>query len=182
MVDGSVRDYWDSPASTFDSWLVHGLADPAMRQAWRALLAELMPERAAVVADLGCATGSPAILLAAARHAVTGIDLAPAMVEPAAEMAVRHGVDVRFDVGDAAEPSLEPGGFDVVPARHVVWTLPDPAAGPGRVCAVGRHHRRRALSSVWPPMTARQRMRNRPSRAGSGTACDRTAAIGSVRP
>jgi len=29
-------------------------------------------------------------------------------------------------VGDAADPDLAPGGFDVVFARHVVWALPDP--------------------------------------------------------
>lgn len=128
MVDGSVRDYWNSQAATFDTWPDHGLGDPAVRQAWRDLLVEVLPAPPAIVADLGCGTGSLAVLLAKAGHTVTGIDLAPAMVEQAAEKAARHGVDVRFEVGDVAVPPLDPGTFDVVLCRHVVWTLPDPAA------------------------------------------------------
>jgi SAM-dependent methyltransferase len=40
--------------------------------------------------------------------------------------------DVVFVQGDAAEPPLVPGSYDVVLSRHVLWALPDPAAALAR--------------------------------------------------
>jgi SAM-dependent methyltransferase len=37
-----------------------------------------------------------------------------------------------FLVGDAADPPLDAGQFDVVLSRHVLWAMPDPAAALGR--------------------------------------------------
>lgn len=128
MVDASARQYWDSLAPTFDSWPDHGLAEPVMRRAWLDLLIDVLPEPPAVVADLGCGTGSLAVLLAESGYTVSGLDLAPAMIERAGDKADRHNVDVRFAVGDAAAPPYDPASLDVVLARHVVWALPDPAA------------------------------------------------------
>ena len=54
------------------------------------------------------------------------MNLSPLMVQLATAKADDAGLRVDFTVGDAAEPNLEPGGYDVVFARHVVWALPDP--------------------------------------------------------
>jgi SAM-dependent methyltransferase len=43
-------------------------------------------------------------------------------------------LSVSFAVGDASEPDLPASTFDVVLSRHVLWALPDPAAGLGRWC------------------------------------------------
>jgi SAM-dependent methyltransferase len=78
------------------------------------------------VLDLGCGTGSIALLLAEAGHRVTGVDLAPRMIRSArAKLAGAH-LPATFLVGDAAEPPE--GAVDVVLTRHLVWTLPDPQA------------------------------------------------------
>ncbi|MFC7534346.1 class I SAM-dependent methyltransferase [Actinoplanes sp. GCM10030250] len=82
------------------------------------------------VLDVGCGRG--AVLFPAARAAgpggqVTGIDLAPSMVELTSRDAADLGtVDVR--VGDAQDPGFPAASFDVVTAGLLLFFLPDPGA------------------------------------------------------
>jgi SAM-dependent methyltransferase len=121
--------YWDEQASTFDEAPDHGLRDATIRSAWASLLTALMPPAPARIVDLGCGTGSLAILLGEAGHTVSGIDVAAGMISRAREKAAAAGVDAEFEIGDAMTPPWPPATFDVVLARHVVWTLPDPGLG-----------------------------------------------------
>lgn len=125
---------WDAEAAGFDDAPDHGLHDPGVRAAWAALLQPEVPSRSDVV-DLGCGTGSLAVLLAEQGHRVRALDLSPAMVARARHKA--EGLDVAVDVGDAARPAVV-GPVDVVLARHVVWALPDPAAALRRWAALLR--------------------------------------------
>ena len=74
------RELWDAEAATFDDEADHGLADPATREAWRALLLGVLPPAPARIADLGCGTGSLSVLLAREGYAVDGLDLSPERV------------------------------------------------------------------------------------------------------
>ena len=116
---------WDAEAETFDQEADHGLADPECRDAWRELLVTHLPPAPARVADLGCGTGTLALLLAEAGYAVDGVDFSPVMVRRARAKA---GHVATFHEGDAAEPPLDDAAYDVVLSRHVLWALPDPAA------------------------------------------------------
>lgn len=120
---------WDAEAATFDDEPDHGLHDAATREAWLRLLMEHLPPAPARVADLGCGTGTLSVLLAAEGYDVHGVDLSPEMVSRARAKAEAAGVAARFDNGDAADPALPSGGFDVVLSRHVLWALPEPATG-----------------------------------------------------
>ncbi|WP_380176451.1 class I SAM-dependent methyltransferase [Kineococcus sp. DHX-1] len=120
------RRCWDEQAATFDEAADHGLRDPAVRRAWSDLLLPLLPP-AAVVADLGCGTGTLSVLVAEAGHDVHGVDLSPRMVDSARAKAAAAGVPAHFRVGDAADPAFEPGSVDVVLARHVLWAFEEPA-------------------------------------------------------
>ena len=95
------------------------------RSAWASLLIPLMPPAPARIADVGCGTGSVAVLLAEAGHHVSGLDVAPAMVVRARAKAARAGVDIEFVVADAVAPPWRPKSFDAVLARHILWALPD---------------------------------------------------------
>jgi ubiquinone/menaquinone biosynthesis C-methylase UbiE len=117
--------YWDSQAATFDHQPDHGLLDPQVRQAWRRLLVAELPAAPAAVADLGCGTGTLSVLLAAEGYAVTGLDFAPQMIRAARAKARAAGVSARFELSDAAAPTLPAASFDVVLARHVLWAMPD---------------------------------------------------------
>jgi ubiquinone/menaquinone biosynthesis C-methylase UbiE len=122
-----VRHYWDEQASGFDNEPDHGLRDPTVHEAWSALLHAALPPAPTDVTDLGCGTGSLAVLLARSGHRVRGVDLSDAMIAAARAKATAANVAVDFEQGDAAEPPYPPSSTDVVLARHVLWALPDPA-------------------------------------------------------
>ncbi len=128
----AVRAEWDGYAAAFDDEPDHGLRDPEVRAAWRELLLRHLPAAPARVADLGCGTGSLSVLLAGEDYAVHGLDLSDEMVARARRKAADAEVDVTFSQGDASAPTLEPGTYDVVLCRHVLWALPDPSAALGR--------------------------------------------------
>ncbi|MFJ9130806.1 class I SAM-dependent methyltransferase [Streptomyces sp. NPDC102340] len=117
---------WEAMAGEFDDEPDHGLRDPVVRAAWAERLAGWLPEGAGDVVDIGCGTGSMSLLAAERGHRVTGVDSAPGMLELARRKLV--GRDAEFLLGDAAEPPVAAGAYDVVLARHVLWMLPDVAA------------------------------------------------------
>lgn len=151
--------YWDSQAQTFDDQPDHGLRDPHVRDAWKKLLLSQLPPAPAMIADLGCGTGSLTVLLAAAGHTVTGLDSAPQMIKAARAKATAAGASARLVISDAAAPALPAGCFDAVLARHVLWAMPDIDAALGQwtrllkpggvvVLAEGRWHTGAGLTAA----------------------------------
>ncbi|WP_441247997.1 class I SAM-dependent methyltransferase [Kitasatospora sp. McL0602] len=127
----AITEYWDAAAASFDDEPDHGLRSVAVRAAWVRRLAGWLPpagERPLSVLDVGCGTGSLSLLMAQAGHRVVGVDLAPEMVARARGKLGAAAQPAWFLVGDAAAPPTRAGRFDVVIARHLLWTLPDPAA------------------------------------------------------
>lgn len=117
---------WDAEADTFDQEPDHGLRPPAVRAAWAARLAAWLPGESSELLDLGCGTGSLALLAAERGHRVTAVDLSSRMVAHA--RAKLAGTDAEVLVGDAAAPPVGERTFDVVLARHILWAMADPEA------------------------------------------------------
>lgn len=115
---------WDEAADSFDDEPDHGLRDPTVRAAWRELLISVLPPSPARVADLGCGTGTLTRLLVDSGFAVDALDFSPVMLEHAR----RKVPEARFVLADASNPPLQPGRYDVILSRHVLWALPDPPA------------------------------------------------------
>jgi SAM-dependent methyltransferase len=124
----AIAEYWDRAAGEFDRAPDHGLGDPATRAAWAARLATWIPDAPLDVLDLGCGTGTLSVLLAQRGHRVTGLDLSGRMAQRARAKLAEARLDARLLVGDAADPPVRRHAFDVILARHVLWTLPDPPA------------------------------------------------------
>ncbi|GAB2895554.1 class I SAM-dependent methyltransferase [Streptomyces mayteni] len=124
----AIAAYWDAAADRFDEEPDHGLRAVETRTAWRRRLRSWLPPGPADVLDVGCGTGSLTLLMAEAGHRVTGVDLAPGMIRQAREKFQAADRGGRFLVGDAAAPPTGAARFDVLVARHLVWTLPDPRA------------------------------------------------------
>lgn len=126
MAKAPSPDLWDTIAKTYDHMRPdQGLTDPNVRAAWQAFYAEVLSSSDLHLLDAGCGTGSLSLALAETGHQVTGIDFAPAMIAEAKEKAELSGLPVSFAVMDAVSPDFEPGSFDAITCRQVLWALPD---------------------------------------------------------
>jgi len=66
------------------------------------------------VLDVACGTGNLALPAARVGADVTGVDIAPNLIEQAIANAEREGLKAKFDVGDAEAMTYADGEFDVV--------------------------------------------------------------------
>ncbi|MFG3437423.1 class I SAM-dependent methyltransferase [Nonomuraea sp. NPDC047897] len=92
------------------------------------------------VLDVGTGTGALAVRLARAGAEVTGVDLAPALVETARRLAGAEGLPVRYEVGDAEALPYGDAAFDVVVSSVGSIFAPDHGAVArelARVCRPG---------------------------------------------
>jgi len=121
-----IRRHWDRRANTFDDETGHGLVSERQRRAWLDLLSGLVGPAPQEVLDVGCGTGFLALRFAELGHTVTGIDLAPQMIDQARRKAEEANRKIDFRVDDAAALDSADEHFDWVVARHVIWNLPDP--------------------------------------------------------
>jgi SAM-dependent methyltransferase len=144
----TILDFWEQQSQQYDEEPDHGLRDSAAREAWRARLADWLPVEPSDVLDLGCGTGSLTRLALDAGHRVVGVDLTPGMVA----LAEAKCPEARFLVGDASRPPVGTARFDVLLARHLLWTLPDPHAVLAHWVSLVRPHGRLVLveGRWWP--------------------------------
>ena len=92
------------------------------------------------VLDVACGTGNLALPAARAGAEVTGIDIAPNLVEQARENAQREGLKVQFEEGDAEAMPYGFAEFDAVVTMFGAMFTPRPeavAAEMTRVCRPG---------------------------------------------
>lgn len=92
------------------------------------------------VLDVACGTGNLAIPAARLGAVVTGVDIAPNLIEQARENAKREGLNVQFDEGDAESLPYEDASFDAVITMFGAMFTPRPdltAAELKRVCRPG---------------------------------------------
>lgn len=94
---------------------------------WRqALVGELGPRVHDTILDVGCGTGTLAVLiaLAAAGSRVTGLDPDAAILERARAKAARHGASIAFVEGFAHDADRAGGPFDKVTSSLVFHQVP----------------------------------------------------------
>jgi ubiquinone/menaquinone biosynthesis C-methylase UbiE len=92
------------------------------------------------VLDVACGTGNTAIPAARAGGVVTGIDIAPNLLEQARQRASAEQLEVTFQEGDAEQLPFPDGAFDVVLTMFGAMFAPRPeqvAAELVRVCRAG---------------------------------------------
>ncbi len=92
------------------------------------------------VLDVACGTGNQSIPAARTGANVTGLDLAPNLLEQARRRAAEAGLKIQFDEGDAEALPYETGRFDVVLSMFGAMFAPRPevtAAELLRVCRPG---------------------------------------------
>jgi SAM-dependent methyltransferase len=100
--------------------------------------------------DAACGTGAVAFLAAERGAEVTGMDLAPVLIDRAKEIAAERGVEIRFDIGDAEAMSYDDASFDAVSSTCGVMFAPDHGAVARELARVTRPGGRIALAN-WTP-------------------------------
>ena len=91
-------------------------------------VAERVTLTGARVLDVGCGGGLLCEALARAGARVTGIDLAPGMIEVGRLHAAGQGLEIDYRVVAAEEVlAAEPGGFDVITCMEMLEHVPSPA-------------------------------------------------------
>lgn len=121
-----VHQYWNGRAATFDGESQHGIHSDEQHERWLRVLREWTGDDSRHVLDVGCGTGVISLLLAELKHAVVGVDFALEMLERARAKARRINHPIKFLRGDAEALPLPDDTFELVTARHLVWTLPNP--------------------------------------------------------
>ena len=92
------------------------------------------------VLDVACGSGNLAIFAAQKGADVTGIDIAPNLIEAARKRASAQGLNIKFEEGDAEQMPYEDGSFDLVMTMFGAMFAPRPdvtAAELLRVCKPG---------------------------------------------
>lgn len=100
--------------------------------------------------DVACGSGNLAIPAARAGAVVTGMDIAPAMVEQARENAKRESLQATFDEGDAEALKYADNSFDVVATMFGAMFAPRPELTAAELLRVCKHGGRIAMAN-WTP-------------------------------
>jgi len=114
------------------------------------VLERLEPQDGDRWVDLACGTGAVAERAAAAGADVTGIDLAPALIETARERAESLGLTIDYAVGDAENLDVPDASFDKVSSTCGVMFAPDHEAVAGELARVTKSGGRIGLAN-WTP-------------------------------
>ncbi len=113
--------WWDTDG---ESRPLHDL-NPARRD----YIAERVALKGARVLDVGCGGGILAEALARAGAQVTGIDLAPRVLEVARLHLHESGLDIEYrEIAIEALAAEMPGAFDVVTCMELLEHVPDPGS------------------------------------------------------
>lgn len=92
------------------------------------------------VLDVACGTGNVSLPAARAGGTVTGVDIAPNLLEQARKRAAAENLKIQFDEGDAEDLPYRDGEFDIVVTMFGAMFAPRPektAAELIRVCRPG---------------------------------------------
>lgn len=107
--------------------------------------------------DLACGTGAVAERAAASGASVTGVDLAPVLIETAKERARDLGLEIDYRVGDAERLELADGSYDKVSSTCGIMFAPDHEAAARELARVTSQGGQIALA-CWTPTGGLARM------------------------
>ena len=100
--------------------------------------------------DVACGTGNLAIQAARAGATVTGIDIAPNLLDQARTRAREHGLTIRLDQGDAENLPYDDRSFDLVVTMFGAMFAPRPDVVASELIRVCRPGGRIAMAN-WTP-------------------------------
>ncbi len=102
------------------------------------------------VLDVACGSGNLSMPAARAGATVTGVDIAPNLLEQARARAASEGLTIQFDEGDAESLPYADGAFDVVVSMFGAMFAPRPELVSSELARVCRSGGRIAMAN-WTP-------------------------------
>jgi SAM-dependent methyltransferase len=113
-------------------------------------IARLAPPAGAIVLDVACGTGNLAVPAAKRGCIVTGVDIAPNLIEQARERAAAEGLTITFDEGDAEQLPYADASFDIVVTMFGAMFAPRPAVVASELARVLKPGGKLAMAN-WTP-------------------------------
>lgn len=118
-----MRERWNEKGGNYDEGH-HGIGDPGEIETWRNLFAQC--PGGTKVLDVGTGTGFVSHIAAECGLAVTALDWSQTMLDQAIAKAKAQNLSIRFVQGLTETLPFGEGDFQLLTARHVIWTLTDP--------------------------------------------------------
>jgi ubiquinone/menaquinone biosynthesis C-methylase UbiE len=115
---------WNTDGWNYDAINAHGINDENERKEWMDLCSSL--PKGTQVLDLGTGTGFVALIAAEMGLDVTGFDWSETMLKQANDKAVAKNLSIQFQQGALENLPGVKDSFDVITARHLLWTLVEP--------------------------------------------------------
>ncbi len=109
------------------------------------------------VLDVACGTGNLAVPLARQGCIVTGVDIAPNLLEQARERAAAENLSITFDEGDAEQLPYADASFDAVVTMFGAMFAPRPEVVASELARVVKPGGRLAMAN-WNPASFSGRM------------------------
>jgi SAM-dependent methyltransferase len=100
--------------------------------------------------DVACGSGNLSIPAALAGAIVTGLDIAPNLIETARNRAAAAGLEIKFEEGDAEQMPYPDASFDVVVTMFGAMFAPQPEMAANELLRVCRPGGRVAMAN-WTP-------------------------------
>lgn len=92
------------------------------------VIERLQPKRGIRWLDLACGTGAVAELAAKSAASVTGIDLAPTLIETARQRAHQQALEIDYRVGDCEQLDIDDAAYDRLSSTFGIMFAPDHVA------------------------------------------------------
>ncbi|MGH9945406.1 MAG: class I SAM-dependent methyltransferase, partial [Pyrinomonadaceae bacterium] len=102
------------------------------------------------VLDVACGSGNLSLPAARAGASVTGLDIAPNLIETARQRALAEGLEINFDEGDAEQLPYGDASFDTVVTMFGAMFAPRPERAAAELLRVCRPGGRIAMAN-WTP-------------------------------
>ena len=112
------REFWDEHVPDLERIAQRYARGPEPNT--KAMLDAVAPLAGRRVLDFACGAGVTAAFLAQRGASVTAIDISPASVRRASELAARAGLSIEFIAGELTAQTFAPESFDLIVGRYAL--------------------------------------------------------------